>query len=57
MQVTTEMLELIESMASQLMDIGVEPTSAIKQAASDQGVPFGEEMRVVVESVLSSLCK
>lgn len=56
MQVTPEVMELIAARAVQMMDAGVEPTSAIKQAASDQGVPYGDEMSVVVHSLLSSLC-
>jgi len=35
-----------------LMEIGVEPKSAIKQAASNCGVPYGNEMGKVVKAVL-----
>ena len=32
-----------------LMDIGLEPTSSLKQAASDCGIPYGDEMGKFVE--------
>jgi hypothetical protein len=35
--------------AEQYMDAGVEPTSALKQAASDFGIPYGHEMAEFVE--------
>lgn len=30
--------------AQAMMDAGCEPTSALKQAGSDVGIPYGEEM-------------
>lgn len=32
-----------------LMDLGVEPVSAFKQAASDEGLPYGDLMALFVD--------
>lgn len=45
-------LQKIISEASFLLDCGLEPKSAIKQAANDNGVPYGDEMGEVVDWVL-----
>ena len=44
-------IKKIADIAQTLMEFGCEPTSAIKQAASDCGVPYGKEMGIVVKVV------
>ena len=48
-------IKKISDIAQTLMEVGCEPTSAIKQAASDCGVPYGKEMSIVVKVVLQVL--
>lgn len=48
---TTKLYKTALSLALDLMDFcpGLEPTSALKQAASDLGIDYGEPMRQFVE--------
>ena len=39
-----QLIQTIAFEASFLMDIGVDSVSAIKQAANDGGIPYGDEM-------------
>lgn len=50
-----EKLAKIKEEALWLMNTGLEPTSAIKQAANSNGVSFGDEMGDVVTRVLAML--
>jgi hypothetical protein len=44
-------LKAIAEHAAYLMDFGIEPRSAIKEAATFYGVPFGEPMGKAVKAV------
>jgi hypothetical protein len=43
-----QLIQTIAFEASFLMDTGIEPTSAIKAAANDNGIPYDDEMDQVV---------
>jgi hypothetical protein len=51
MRASEEKVKKIKNEAIWLMDTGVEPTSAIKAAANNNGIPFGDEMGDVVTRV------
>jgi hypothetical protein len=36
--------------ASEMMEMGIEPRSALRQAGSDVGIPYGDEMGKFVNS-------
>jgi hypothetical protein len=50
---TSSLLNAIAADAAALIDLGVEPTSAVKQAAADHGVAYGAPMAAVVAALLS----
>lgn len=41
--------------ALEMMNFGVEPKSALKEAASARGVPFGEQMGAFVDWALEQM--
>jgi len=47
---TPEQVDAIVEDAGFYMETGIEPTSAIKQAAADHGVPEGKQMKAAVEA-------
>jgi len=51
MNITTSQIHNIANSAAQLIEMGFEPRSAIKQAASEFGISFGPEMKKVVTKV------
>lgn len=48
---TPEQVDAIVEDAGFYIETGIEPTSAIKQAASDHGVPDGKQMKAAVAAV------
>jgi hypothetical protein len=54
--ITPSLIKAIADHATYLMDFGIEPTSAIKEAASFYGIPYGEPMGKVVKAVNKVLC-
>jgi predicted DNA binding CopG/RHH family protein len=47
----TNALTIIAEASIHLMELGLEPRSAIKQAAADHGIPYGDKMSEVVNEI------